>query len=90
MDEKEAVLHARLAMHEALLVNLWAELMLTSPDPEAATSITMSAAMDDARKSWGNETSRSLAPEVIPQLLRETQNFWLKVQMKVEERLQGP
>ena len=90
MDEKEAVLHARLALHESLLVMLWTRMLLTSPDPEVAVSVTMSAAMDDAMKAWTTQPSRALAPEVIPRLLQETENFWLKVQMQVERYLQGP
>lgn len=90
MDEETAALRARLALHEALLTQLWAQMLLSHPDPLSKTTEIMGFSLAAIDRTWaGGERGRADAPEITPHLRAMAQWFWLKVQREVENAVQG-
>lgn len=90
MDEKEAALLAQSTLHETLLVNLWAQMLLTSPDPERALRETMESSMASLEAVLADKMrGREVRPDVIPHLRPAALNFWLKVELELTKFAEG-
>lgn len=90
MDEKEAALRARLSLHEGILLQLWAQLLLSDPDPLSRTTEMMERSLAAFARTWADSPeSRADAPELTLHLRALAQGFWLKVQQEVENAVQG-